>query len=69
MTVAFAFWSQKLFREGLDNDTRQWRETNDLAKNTIGMVKRNFAVVFLLLSLAVFVAGCILSLWAMSASF
>lgn len=69
LALAFSFWSQKIFREGLDSDTHLGKDTDHLTKNKIGMAKRNSAISFILLSLLAFVTGCIFSLCALSMSF
>lgn len=67
--IAFAFWSQKIFREGLDLDIKHGKETGYQMKVKDGIVKRIYAISFVLLSLVAFVAGCVFALCALSASF
>jgi len=69
LSIAFAFWAQKLFREGTDADTKDGRDTDDKIKNKLGIIKRNLAICFFSISLFAFLAGCIFSICAISASF
>lgn len=67
--MVFAYWTQKIFREGKDLDIINGFETSDLNKNKIGVGFRVWAIVLSSLSLLLFVLGGIFSIYALSQSF
>ena len=69
LSITFAFWSQKLFREGLDSNIKQGKETDPIVINREGMCKRNYSITFSLLSLGCFFSGSIFALCALSKAF
>jgi len=60
-----AFFAQKIFREGLNRDIKQDRETDVNVKNRKGITYRNWAIVFVCIAILCFVSGVICALFAL----
>ena len=64
-SMSCAFFAQKIFREGLDEDTKNGKETDDDVKNKKGITYRNRAIFFVVATVACFILGVICALLAL----
>lgn len=68
ITTTFAFWAQKLYREGLDRDIKKLKETDITEKNIYGTQKRKHAIISGILSIICFIVGSMSAVIAISYS-
>lgn len=68
ISMFYAFWAQKLFREGLDKDIKQNIETDTHQKDKFGLQKRNLCIFFAIASIGCFVCGSLCAILALQSS-
>ena len=65
LAMCFAFFTQKIFREGLDKDIMLGKETDVNIRNKKGINMRNCAIGSTVGSILLFVVGVILAVIAL----
>lgn len=68
IAICFAFCAQKIFREGLDKDIKEAKETDYSIKNKKGIFMRNLSIFSTILSVLCFIVGAILAIIALKNS-